>query len=66
MPLAKTSLEFAQQEYNGMLIGVYDLLDEVREQIEAGKDYVETLRDYWIAEAELTGAVGGSLPQQPL
>lgn len=64
VPLSQTVLQEAQKEYNGMLIGVYDLLAEAREHVEAGQEYVETLRDYWIAEGELTQAVGGQLPVQ--
>jgi outer membrane protein TolC len=64
LPLTKTVLEEAQREYSGMLIGVYDLLAEAREHIDAGKVYVETLRDYWIADGDLTQVVGGQLPEQ--
>jgi outer membrane protein TolC len=29
--------------------------------VNAGREYVEALRDYWVARAELEKAVGGSL-----
>ena len=64
LPASQAVLEETQREYNGMLMGVYDLIDDTREQIEAGREYVETLRDYWIAEAELAQSVGGKLPEQ--
>jgi hypothetical protein len=63
LPASQAVLEETQKEYNGMLMGVYDLIDDTREQIEAGREYVETLRDYWIAEAELAQSVGGKLPE---
>jgi hypothetical protein len=64
LPESQAALEAAQREYNGMLIGVYDLLEGVRTQIEAGRGYVETLRDYWLADAAFRAAVGGELPDQ--
>jgi hypothetical protein len=64
LPASQAVLEETQREYNGMLMGIYDLIDDTREQIEAGREYVETLRDYWIAEAELAQSVGGKLPEQ--
>lgn len=64
LPASQAVLEETQREYNGMLMGVYDLIDDTRESIEAGREYVETLRDYWIAEAELAQSVGGRLPEQ--
>lgn len=62
VPLTQTSLEFTQQEYNGMLVGVYELIADLTQHMQAGRDYVEALRDFWIAEAELTAALGGALP----
>jgi outer membrane protein TolC len=46
-----------------MLLDVYELLDATREQIEAGKEYVTTLADFWIAYAKLTELLGGRLPE---
>lgn len=64
LPLSEAILGETQLEYNGMLMGIYDLIDDTQGQIEAGREYVEALRDYWIAEAELTQALGGTLPQR--
>jgi hypothetical protein len=64
LPLSEAILGETQLEYNGMLMGIYDLIDDTQGQIEAGRDYVEALRDYWIAEAEFTQALGGTLPQR--
>lgn len=63
VPLSDAVLGETQKEYNGMLMGVYELIDDTRGQIEAGREYVESLRDYWIAQAELSQAVGGKLPE---
>lgn len=62
LPLSDVVLGETQLEYNGMLMGVYDLIDDTRGQVEAGREYVAALRDYWIAEAELVQSVGGALP----
>jgi len=35
------------------------------DQIEAYRDYLDTVRDYWITRAELERATGGSLDAQP-
>jgi len=64
VPLSDAVLGETQKEYNGMLMGVYELIDDTRGQIEAGKDYVESIRDFWIAQAELSQAVGGTLPSK--
>ena len=46
-----------------MQIGIFQLLQAKREEIEAGREYVETLRDYWVARAELERVVGGTLKE---
>lgn len=62
VPQSAIALEAAQRAYNGMLIGVYDLLAAVRVQIEAGRGYVATLSDYWRADAAFRAALGGERP----
>ena len=61
LPLREQIVKEAQVRYNAMLLGVFQLLLARREQIEAYRDYLESVRGYWIARAELTRAVGGSL-----
>ena len=48
-----------------MLLGVFQLLEAKRGEIDAGRMYVEALRDYWIARAELERAIGGRLELVP-
>ena len=38
-----------------------DLLRAKQDEVNAGREYIEALRDYWVARAELEKAVGGSL-----
>lgn len=45
--------------YNGMLIGVFELLADARVQITSVNSYIETLRDFWIAEGDLQMAMIG-------
>jgi len=61
LPLRKRIVDESQLYYNGMLIGVYELLFAKQNQINAGREYIEALRDYWIARSDLERAVGGRL-----
>ncbi|QSQ20274.1 TolC family protein [Pyxidicoccus parkwayensis] len=62
LPLREKVVEQAQLQYNGMQIGLYQLLTAKREQVEAYRSYLEAVRDYWMAHAELERLVGGRLP----
>ncbi|MCX7626977.1 MAG: TolC family protein [Methylophilaceae bacterium] len=64
LPLYKQIVEQSTLYYNGMLIGVYELLADARAQVGAVHTYIEALRDYWTALADLQLAVGGRLPQE--
>lgn len=48
--------------YNGMFVGVFDLLEARQEQIDAGRDYIESLAEYWAARTELERVLGRRLP----
>lgn len=61
MPLRRRIIDETQLEYNAMQTGVFELLRAKQDEVNAGKEYVEALRDYWVARAELEKAVGGSL-----
>lgn len=52
----------ALEQYNGMLLGAYELLELRAEKAEAYEEYIEARRDYSVAQAELERAVGGRLP----
>jgi outer membrane protein TolC len=62
VPLRRKILAQTQLFYNGMLEGVYDLLDSYRGNIRAGQSVIDAVKEYWIAHAELGRAVGGRLP----
>ncbi len=62
LPLRRKITQQTQLQYNAMISGVFQLLQAKRDEIDAGRDYVESLRDYWLARTELERAVGGRLP----
>jgi outer membrane protein TolC len=47
--------------YNGMLMSVFELLADAREQATVS-GYIAALKDYWTAQANLEAALGGRLP----
>jgi outer membrane protein TolC len=61
VPLRKQISEENLLRYNGMLISVFELLADARSQMASVNGYIEALRDFWLAEANLEGAltVGG-------
>lgn len=64
LPLSEQLVAEQQRFYNGMLVGVYDLLQAKRGQIETGRDYIAALKDYWLTRTELERLVGGPLHGQ--
>lgn len=62
LPVRARGLEQAQLEYNAMQIGLYELLAAKQTQVDAVRAYIQTVRDYWIARAELERALGGRVP----
>ncbi|MGD9713836.1 MAG: TolC family protein, partial [Thermomicrobiales bacterium] len=64
LPLRSRIVERTQLQYNAMQVGVIQLLQAKQAQIDAGRAYLETVKDYWMARAGLEGALGGALPNQ--
>ena len=61
VPLRERVVALSQQQYERMLIGVYQLLFAKQNEVNAYREFIEALRDYWIARAELERATGGAL-----
>jgi outer membrane protein TolC len=59
VPLRKKIAEENMLRYNGMLIGVFDLLADAREQVGAVIAYIEALRYFWLSESDLQAAFNG-------
>lgn len=49
LPLRERIVQGMQLEYNAMQIGVFRLLQIQQQQVMTGRQYVEALRDYWLA-----------------
>lgn len=62
VPLRKRISEENLLRYNGMLISVFELLADSREQISGVTAYVEALRDFWVAQTNLQTALTGRSP----
>jgi len=62
VPLRKKISEENLLRYNGMLIGVFELLADAREQATSVNSYIEALRDFWIAESDLEMTLTGRSP----
>ena len=59
VPLRQRIAEENGLRYNGMLIGVFELLADARVQIAGVNSAIESLRDFWIAQADLDMALIG-------
>jgi len=64
LPRAESVTDLTLQQYNAMQVGTYQLLETRTDQLEAHREHVEALRDYWVAHGELELAVGGRLPNK--
>jgi outer membrane protein TolC len=62
VPLRKRISEEMLLRYNGMLASVFELLADSREQVTAVNAYIESLRDFWLAESDLQMALTGRSP----
>jgi outer membrane protein TolC len=62
IPLRKKISDETLLRYNGMLLSVFELLADSREQAAAVNGYITALKDYWIADTNLEAALGGRLP----
>jgi cobalt-zinc-cadmium efflux system outer membrane protein len=65
VPLRERIVSQAQQRYDAMLMGAYELLTARQSEVSAYRDYIHAVRDYWIARSDLERAVGGRLAPWP-
>jgi outer membrane protein TolC len=59
VPLRQRIADENLLRYNGMLIGVFELLADARSQIASVNASIEALRDFWMAQADLDMALIG-------
>ncbi len=62
VPLRKRIADENLLRYNGMLIGVFELIADAREQIASVNGYLDALRDFWQAQADLHLALEAGSP----
>jgi cobalt-zinc-cadmium efflux system outer membrane protein len=62
LPIQKDVLHQTNLQYNGMYTGIFEFLEAKRDQIQATREYTQSLRDYWAARVELERAIGSRLP----
>ncbi len=62
VPLRERIVVLSQQQYDAMLLGVFQLLSAKQSEINAYREFLDALRDYWTLRAELETEVGGKLP----
>jgi outer membrane protein, heavy metal efflux system len=65
VPLRERIVALAQQRYDAMLLGAYELLLAKQSEVGAYRDYIGAVRDYWIARSDLERATGGRLAPWP-
>jgi cobalt-zinc-cadmium efflux system outer membrane protein len=61
VPLRERIVALSQAHYNAMLLGVYQLLQAKEQEIATYSEYIEAVRDYFIARADLERAIGTRL-----
>lgn len=61
IPLRQQVTTESQLHYNAMFIGVFQLLEAKRREIDAGLGYIAALHDYWSARADLDALEMGAM-----
>ena len=64
LPLTKDVYDGVVLDFNAMQVGVFQILQIKRDRLNAGRDYIDALRDYWTARAELD-SIGAFQPAAP-
>jgi cobalt-zinc-cadmium efflux system outer membrane protein len=62
IPTREALVLLSQQQYSAMLLGVYALIQVKQSEVNAYREYIEAVRDYWIARGDVERAIGGALP----
>ncbi len=57
MPVAKLISKQNLLRYNASLMSVFDLLADARDEITSVEDYIDSVRDFWIAKSHLDAAL---------
>lgn len=65
LPAQRRVVEETQLQYNAMQLGIFQLLQARRDQLDVELAYVETLRDYWDASAAREALLAGRRVRSP-
>ncbi|OYY49557.1 MAG: RND transporter [Methylophilaceae bacterium 17-44-8] len=60
VPIRKKILSENQLRYNGMLTSPFELFGDARAQVASVKNYIESLREFWLADSTLKMTLIGS------
>lgn len=63
LPMRERILNDTQLQFNAMNTSVFQLLIARRDQVETGRAYVDALREYWLAAANLEQLRAGRIPE---
>jgi len=61
LPLRRRIVEHSLLQYNGMQLGLYEVLEAKRAELDSERDRLEALREYWSWRFELEKLVGGRI-----
>ncbi len=63
LPMRERILNDTQLQFNAMNTSVFQLLMARRDQVETGRAYVDSLKEYWLAAADLEQLRAGRVPE---
>jgi outer membrane protein TolC len=66
VPARRRVMQQTLLQYNAMQLGIFQLLQARRDQLDAELTYVETLREYWTARAALDALLAGARVSVPM
>lgn len=58
IPQRERIVQEAQRHYNGMFLGVFQLVQAKQAEMNAYREYLEAVRDFWLATMQLERALG--------
>jgi cobalt-zinc-cadmium efflux system outer membrane protein len=64
LPLRQRIVAETLLHYNAMQLGTFQLLLAKQQQIDAGRRYIQSLYDYWVARSNLEQILSGRMPPE--
>ena len=63
LPLRERVVQQTQLEYNGMLVGIFQLLEAKRQELAAAEQYLTLRREYWLSRLAAEQLLAGRRPE---